>query len=146
MPKFEDDFYGHIPTEDWLSVGRIVARPNDPIDSLFPDEKTDNLVAKWETIAAEYQLPMMAHFHGFDTEANTTFRVPVDTHNIEKGLIKEKINQSERLNALKLRGVTHDQELYNYVLDDGLHLANDVITRTKVAKNELIATGKVGLS
>lgn len=84
----------------------------------------------------------MAQFHGFDTEAQTTFRVPIDTHNIEKGLIKVKINQSERMRALLRAGVQNNQ-MYDYVLNDGIRLADQVVTRSKVAKNELMATGKV---
>ena len=142
MPRFEDNILGLVPREEWLDVGFNVTRPNDPIDGLFGDVRTNNLVAHWESIAAEYQVPMMANFHGFDTEAQQTFRVPVDTHNIEKGLIKVKINQSERMRALLRAGVQND-EMYDYVINDGIRLADQVITRTKVAKNELLATGKV---
>ena len=142
MERFEDNILGFVPKEEWLDVGFNVTRPNDPIDGLFGDIRTNNLVAKWESIAAEYQVPMMAQFHGFDTQAQQTFRIPVDTHNIEKGLIKVKINQSERMRALLRSGVQND-ELYDYVLNDGIRLADQVVTRTKVAKNELLATGKV---
>ena len=92
---FENNILGFIPQKDWLNIPFQVARPNDPIDGLFGDTRTANLVAYWQSIAAQYQIPVMAQFHGFDTEARTTFRVPVDTHNIEKGLIKVKINQSD---------------------------------------------------
>ena len=142
--RWEDNIFGKVKKEDWLGVGsQVPTRQNDPIDGLFGDEKTDNLVAKWESIAAEYAIPIMAQFHGFDTESLKTFRVPIDTHNIEKGLIKVKINQSERLRALTRAGVQGDDALYDYVLQDGIRLADQVITRTKVAKNELMATGKV---
>ena len=142
--KWEDNIFGKVAKEDWLDVGtQVPTRQSDPIDGLFGDEKTDNLVAKWESIAAEYSIPVMAQFHGFDTEAQKTFRIPIDTHNIEKGLIKVKINQSERLRALTRAGVQGDERLYDYVLQDGIRLADQVITRTKVAKNELMATGKV---
>ena len=144
MPKWEDNIYGKVTKKDWLDVGsQVPTRQNDPIDGLFGDKKTDNLVAEWESIANEYGIPVMAQFHGFDTEAQKTFRVPIDTHNIEKGLIKVKINQSERLRALTRAGVQGDEKLYDYVLNDGIRLADQVITRTKVAKNELLATGKV---
>lgn len=144
MRTWEDNLYGFVKKDDWLSVGNLVpTRQNDPADKLFGDDKTNNLTAQWESIAAEYGVPMMAQFHSFDTEANTTFRVPVDNHQIEKGLIKEKINQSERLRALKNRGIVGDQELYNWILDDGARLADHVITRTKVAKNEVLAYGKM---
>lgn len=140
--EWEKNIFGMIPNEEWLNVGFDVTRQNDPIDGLFGDEKTDNLVAKWQTIAAEYQIPVMAQFHGFDTEAKTTFRVPIDTHNIEKGLIKVKMNQSERLRELTRSGVQNSQ-LFDYVMNDGIRLSEQVFTRSKVAKNELMATGKV---
>ena len=144
MARWEDNIFGKVSKQDWLDVGvQIPTRQNDPIDRLFGDDKTDNLVASWESIASEYGIPMMAQFHGFDTEAQKTFRIPIDTHNIEKGLIKVKINQSERLRALNRAGVQGDDRLYDYVLNDGIRLADQVITRTKVAKNELMATGKV---
>lgn len=143
MPRFENNILGFIPKTDWLDVGTIVTRPTDPVDQLIDDTKTSNLVAEWESLAAEYQLPMMAQFHGFDTEAQTTVRFPIDSHNIEKGLIKVKINQSERLRALLRNGVQNDSQLYDYVIRDGVRLADQVVTRSKVAKNELLATGKI---
>lgn len=140
--KWERNIMGFIPQDEWLSIGFDVRRPTDPVDGLFGDIKTDNLVAYWESIAAEYQIPVMAQFHGFDTETLKTFRVPIDTHNIEKGLIKVKLNQSERMRALIRSGVREDA-LYDYVINDGLRLADQVFTRSKVAKNELLATGQV---
>lgn len=139
---FENNILGFIPQKDWLNIPFQVTRPNDPIDGLFGDTRTANLVAYWQSIAAQYQIPVMAQFHGFDTEARTTFRVPVDTHNIEKGLIKVKINQSERMRAL-LRSGVQQNDMYDYVIRDGINLSEQVVTRTKVAKNELLATGKV---
>ncbi len=142
MPVWKDNILGLVPEQDWLTIGFTPTRQNDPIDGLFNDVKTDNLVAYWQSIAAEFQIPVMAQFHGFDTEANTTFRIPIDTHNIEKGLIKVKINQSERMRALLRSGVKEDA-LYDYVIRDGARLAEQVFTRSKVAKNELMATGRV---
>lgn len=144
MPRiaWENDILGLVPKTDWLDVGTIVTRPNDPVDQVIDDTKTDNLVAEWESLAAEFQIPVMAQFHGFDTEAKTTFRVPVDRHNIEKGLIKVKINQSERMRSLLRSGVQND-DLYDYIIRDGVRLSDQVVTRSKVAKNELLATGKV---
>lgn len=144
MKLWEDEIFGKVRNEDWLAIGsQVPTRPNDPIDALIGDEKTDNIVAKWETLASEYQIPVMAEFHAMDTEAKTTFRMPIDVHSVEKGLIKVKINQSERLRTLTRSGVQGDQNLYNYVMDDGIRLADQIITRTKVAKNELLATGQV---
>lgn len=143
MPiKWENNVLGFIPQADWLSIDFNPTRPNDPADQLFGDLKTDNITAQWESIAAANQIPVMAQFHSFDVETQTTTRVPVDTHNIEKGLIKVKINQSERMRAI-LRAGVQNESLYDYVINDGVNLADQVITRTKVAKNELLATGKV---
>lgn len=142
MGKWEKDILGLIPEAEWLNTEFNPTRQSDPVDQLLGDLKTDNLVAQWQTIASEYQIPVMAQFHGFDTEAKTTFRVPIDTHNIEKGLIKVKINQSERMRALLRSGVREDA-LYDYVINDGIRLADQVITRSKVAKNELLYSGKI---
>ena len=143
MPRWENNILGFVPKKDWLDVGTLVERPNDPVDQLINDQKTENLVAEWESLAAEYQIPIMAQFHGFDTEAQTTIRMPIDSHNIEKGLIKVKINQTERMRALMNNGVQNQSQLYDYVIRDGVRLADQVVTRSKVAKNELLATGKV---
>lgn len=145
MPRiaWENNILGFVPRTDWLDVPFQITRPGDPVDVLLGDQRTDNLVAEWESIASEYQIPVMAQFHGFDVESQTTFRVPIDTHNIEKGLIKVKLNQSERMRALLRSGVQGDEALYDYVINDGVRLAEQVITRTKVAKNELLATGQI---
>lgn len=146
MAQWENNILGFVRNEAWLNVGFNVTRQTDPIDSLFGDEKTDNITAKWQSIAAGYQLPMMAQFHAFDTESQQTVRVPVDTHNIEKGLIKVKINQSERLRTLIRSGVQGDDALWRYVINDGFNLSEQVVTRTKVAKNEALATGKLTIN
>ena len=137
----EEQILGFIPQE-WLDVGLSVKRPNDPLDSIIGDERTGSILARWQSIAAEYQIPVMANFHGFDTEANRTFRVPVDSRHIEKGLIKVKLNQSERMRELTRAGV-REGDIKEYVLQDGVRLADQVATRSKVAKAEMMATGKV---
>ena len=143
MGRFEENVFGLVKKEDLLQVGWDVTRPNDPVDQVIGDVRTDNLIAYWESIAAEYNIPVMAQFHAFDVEAQKTLRIPIDVNNIEKGLIKVKIDQSERLRTLMGRGVTNEDALYNRVLDDAGNLAEQVFTRSKVAKNELLATGKV---
>ena len=143
MPRFEDNIFGKVAQKDLLQIGYDVTRPNDPVDQVIDDDKTDNLIAEWETLAAEYSIPVMAQFHAFDVESQKTLRAPLDSHNIEKGLIKVKIDQSERLRAMIDRGVTNENTLYNKVLNDGYNLAEEVFTRSKVAKNELLATGKI---
>lgn len=142
MPDFKDNILGFIPESEWLNIDFTPVRPNDPIDGLFEDIRTDNIVAYWQSIASEYQIPMMAQFHAYDTEAQKTTRAPIDTHNVEKGLIKVKIDQSERMRAL-LRSGVRESALYDYVIRDGINLAEQVFTHSKVAKNELLATGMI---
>lgn len=139
---WKNGVFGLVPETEWINVGLNVTRSNDPFDALIGDVRTDNIMAAWQSIAAEYQIPVMASFHAFDTESLKTFRVPVDTHNVEKGLIKVKINQSERMRELTRSGVREDA-MYDYVLRDGVRLADQVVTRSKVAKAEMLATGKV---
>ena len=146
IERFENDVFGMLPAEAWLQVGYDVTRPDDPIDQIFGDIKTDNIVAYWETMASEYGIPVTAQFHAFDTESQKTMRAPIDVHNIEKGLIKVKIDQSERLRALIQRGVTRTSALTEKTLNDGYNLAEQVFTRSKVAKNEVLATGKMTIN
>ncbi len=134
---------GMVSEPDLLTTGFNVTRPSDPIDGLFDDELTENLVARWNYIANEYQVPQMAQFHAFDTVAQKSVRAPIDQRNIEKGLIKVKRNTSELLYELQGRGVSTEQALYDYVMEDVNTLADEVVTRTKVAKNELLATGQI---
>ena len=142
MELFEN-VLGMVSEADRLTTGFSVDRPNDPIDGLFGDEVTDNLVARWEYIASEYMIPQMAQFHAFDTVAQKSVRAPIDQRNVEKGLIKVKRNTTELLYELKNRGVTTEAALYDYVMNDINALTDEVVTRTKVAKNELLATGQV---
>lgn len=143
MPKFIKETLGMVSEADLLATGFSVARPNDPIEGLFADQQTNNLVATWHTIATEYQIPQMAQYHAFDVESQKSERAPIDEHNVEKGLIKVKRNTSELLRQLIGRGVTMETELYNYVMDDVASLADQVVTRAKVARTELLATGQV---
>ena len=141
--EFFKNVLGIVSDEDLLTTGFQVTRPNDPIDGLFDDESTENLVARWNYIANEYQIPQMAQFHAFDTVTQKSLRAPIDERNVEKGLIKSKRNTSELLYELTKSGVRTEAELYDYVMNDINALTDEVVTRTKVAKNELLATGKV---
>ena len=135
--------YGLVEEADLLATGFMVDRPNDPIEGLFTDQQTEHLVAEWYTIASEYQIPQMAQFHAFDTIAQKSERAPIDEHNVEKGLIKVKRNTSELLRQLIGKGVQVEAQLYDYVINDASALADQVVTRAKVARAELLATGQV---
>lgn len=144
---WENGIRGWIKDDEWLSVPfRPPVVENDPTDILFAEEKTDNLRAKWHSITSEQLIPSMAQFHAFDTEARKTISPVLDNHIIEKGLIKVKQNQSERLRALEQSGVTVDDELYRYTVEDVTRLARQVFTRAKVGLNEVLATGQMTIA
>lgn len=111
-------------------------------DILFPDVKTDNLEAEYERLSEGMELPTAAMVHAFDTEAAIGVRPSFEKVNVEKLLIKEKINQSERLAHLLKRGVV-ESRLVDYVYDDMNRLSNNVKTRTEIAKMEVMSTGKM---
>lgn len=141
--EWQNGILGFIPEKEWIDVPFNPVRPNDPFSALINHEKTDNIAASYQTIANEYLIPVMAQFHGFDTEARTSFRAPIDTRSVEKGLIKAKINQSELMREYMKAGVIEATKQYEYVVSDGVRLGEQIITRTYVANGELFATGKV---
>ncbi len=144
MAKFVNGVLGMVQEADLLQTGFMVNRPNDPLEGLFTDQQTDNLVAEWYTIASKYQIPQMAQFHAFDTIAQKSERAPIDERNVEKGLIKVKRNTSELLRQLIHRGISEESEMYRLVMrDEVADLADQVVTRAKVARAELMASGKV---
>lgn len=143
MAKQFRETYGMVEQADLLQTGFLISRPSDPLEGLFEDRQTDHLVAEWYTIASEYQIPQMAQFHAFDTIAQKSERAPIDEHNVEKGLIKVKRNTSELLRQLIGKGVNIEGQLYDYVMDDAASLADQVVTRAKVARAELLATGQI---
>lgn len=144
MATFINHTLGMLNPADTLTTGfQRVARPNDPLEGLFGDQTTTNLVATYHTMASEYSIPQMAQFHAFDTEAQKSIPALIDEHNVEKGLIKVKRNTTELLRQLTQRGVSAESELYDAVMDFAGDLSNQVITRAKVARAELMATGKV---
>lgn len=144
MAKFLNNVMGLARPADLLDAGQIVSRPNDPLEGLFDDIQTDNLVAEWYTVANQYQISQMAEFHAFDTISQKIEHAPIDEHNIEKGLIKAKRNTSELLRQLIHRGIRDEEQLYRLVMEgDVSEVADAVVTRAKVARAELMATGQV---
>ena len=143
MPKFLNETLGLLQPADLISTGFMVSRPADPLEGLFDDLQTPNLVATYHTLASQYMIPQMAQFHAFDVPAQKSIAAPIDEHNVEKGLIKVKRSTTELLRELTRRGVTVEAELYNYVTDFAADLADQVVTRAKVARAEVMATGKM---
>ena len=147
MAKFINETLGMLNPKDTLTTGfQRVARPNDPLEGLFTDQSTPNLVATYHTMASEYSIPQMAQFHAFDVEAQKSIPAPIDEHNVEKGLIKVKRNTTELLRQLTGRGVNVEADLYDAVMDFASDLSNQVVTRAKVARAEVLSSGKLTIN
>ena len=118
-------------------------RRNYDGDREFPDIKTQFLEAEYLRLSDSLQLPVAAMVHAFDTEAHLGKRPTAEKVTVEKLLIKEKINQSERVQLLKNKGVADATAMLQYIFNDAGRLAENVKTRTEVAKMETLATGKM---
>ena len=126
-----------------FSQNLSVARPAYIGDRIFPDQKTENIKAEYLRLAEGATIPVMATVHAFDTEAEIGTRPVFDKTEVEKLLIKRKINQTERVRLMTENGVYSDDAIVRYVFDDMRLMAEAVKVRTEVAKMEVIATGKM---
>ena len=88
----------------------------------------------------------MATVHAFDTEAEIGSRPTFDKMEVEKLLIKRKINQTERVRLLFESGVYADDAIVRYVFDDMRLMADAVKVRTEVAKMDVLSTGKMNIN
>ena len=117
-----------------------VARPT-VLDTIFPDIKTQHFKAEYYRLMQGQNLPTPAFVHALDTEAHIGTRPTFEKVLTEKLFIKEKINQSEQLQMYITNGVPDDDGLIKWVLDDMGRLSESVVTRTKIAKGNLMSTG-----
>lgn len=114
-------------------------------DTIFPDTKTPNLKAEFYRLSDQRMLPTMAQVHAFDTEAHIGQRPSIEKVEMEKLLIKEKINITERANQWLENGAAQDA-IVRYIYDDAGRLAEAVKTRTEVAKMEALCRGKLTIN
>lgn len=137
-----------ISNADRLDFSRnlTIARPAYLGDRLFPDQKTENMMAEYLRLANGATMPVMATVHALDTEAEIGSRPVFDKARVKKLLIKRKINQTERMQLLVENGVYADDAIVRYVYDDMRMMADAVKVRTEVAKMEVLSTGKMSIS
>ncbi len=111
-------------------------------DKLFPSQKTDNIKATMRSLMSGASVPVMAQVHALDTEARIGDRPSIQEVEFEKLLIKEKINQTERLSYYKHDNASNSA-LKRYILDDAANMVSRVLTRAEVMKMEYLYSGKV---
>lgn len=119
-----------------------VARPT-VLDTIFPDIKTQHFKAEYYRLMQGQNLPTPAFVHALDTEAHIGTRPTFEKVLTEKLFIKEKINQSERLQMYITNGVPDDDGLIKWVFDDMGRLSESVVTRTKIAKAQALCRGEM---
>lgn len=131
-----------ISVEERLNFAQnfAVARPT-VLDTIFPDIKTQHFKAEYYRLMQGQNLPTPAFVHALDTEAHIGTRPTFEKVLTEKLFIKEKINQSEQLQMYITNGVPDDDGLIKWVFDDMGRLSDSVVTRTKIAKGNLMSTG-----
>ena len=143
-----------IKDKDRLSFSQnySVKRPYKG-NTLFPDVKTPNLEAEYYRLSQGSALPTLAMVHALDTEAAIGTRPPMEKVTVEKFLIKEKINQSEKtqeyvkngvdesglvrkLSALTDRIAGRAEELAKAVL--ALHTGEDILAEAQGIRDTLL--------
>ena len=111
---------------------------------LFPDVKTQNLEAEYYRLSQGATLPTVAQVHALDTEAVIGTRPTIQHVTVEKFLIKEKINQSEKTQQYIKNGVD-ESGLIGFIYDDMGRLADSVVARAELMKQDVMATGKINI-
>lgn len=125
-----------------FSQNFAVARPT-VLDTIFPDVKTQHFKAEYYRLMQGQNLPTPAYVHALDTEAHIGTRPSFEKVLTEKLFIKEKINQSEQLQMYITNGVPDDDGLIRWVFDDMGRLSESVVTRTKIAKAQVLSRGEM---
>lgn len=132
-----------VDPKDLLSFSQNFAvNRNTMMDRFFPAKKTPNLVAEFYRLSDPLNIPKMAFVHSLDSEARIGRRPTFEKLRVEKFFIKEKINQTERMQYLIDNGA-NVQSLINYVFDDAARLNESVLTRVEVMRTELLYKGKI---
>lgn len=118
----------------------------DILDTIFPNTKTQFWKAEYYRLMSGQNLPKVAYVHALDSEAHIGSRPGFEKVMTEKFLIKEKINQTEKIQQAIENGVSDDEALTKYVFDDASRLFNGVFNRTRVMKGQLLSTGKITIN
>ena len=129
-----------IPKSDWKVFTDNFAYPTNFMgQKLFPAIKTDDLDVSIAQLVEGGNVPVMAQIHAFDSEARIGDRPNFEVKDYQKLLIKEKLNQTERI-AQFLR-YAPDNKVKQFVFDDAANLISRVLTRAEVATMEVLGTG-----
>lgn len=111
--------------------------------ALFAPEKTRNLKVRMRQLVEGGDIPVMAQVHALDAEARIGDRPRFQELVVEKLLIKEKLDQGERVAYFLDSLGGKESDVVDFIYDDAANLLSRVITRAEVANMELLSTGKL---
>lgn len=111
--------------------------------ALFAPEKSDNIKVRMQQLVEGGDLPVMAQVHALDSEARIGDRPQIKELELEKLLIKEKLDQGERVAYYLDQLNGREKGIVDFVFNDAANLLSRVIVRTEVANMELLSTGKI---
>lgn len=141
------DYLTMLENKDLVNIGNsynyasLLDDERFMFEKLFPSRKTPNLKVEAQKLLEGSTLPVMAQVHAFDSEARIGDRANSEKIKLEKLLIKEKLNQTERL-SYYLGDNASDSAIKTFIYDDASNLISRVLTRAEVAKGELLSDGK----
>lgn len=112
---------------------------------VFPLAKTNNMRLAIANLMDGSDIPVMAFVHALDSEARIGDRPNYQEVNFELLLIKEKLNQSEKIRKKMLDyGMSNaEKDILTAIYDDIANLISRVLTRMEVMACELLCTGKI---
>lgn len=137
---------GMLDTKDLISFSQNYAvNRNYKGNTLFNDIKTENFEAEMYRLSQLGSLSTVAKVHALDTEAAIGTRPTIEKVNVEKFLIKEKLNQSEKTRLMLNHGVDKSG-LAKYVYDDLNTLGNAVLARVELMRMDLVQNGSITIN
>ena len=140
------DILNLITNKDRIDFSENYVYKHDfKLTRLFPANKTKNLKVAVNRLVENGNLPVMANFHAFDTEAKIGDRTNYREIQVEKLLIKEKLNETERILEL-LGNKPEPQDAIDFIYDDMENLASRVETRAELANNQVLSTGQLSIN
>ena len=111
-------------------------------DAIFTKEKTNNLFVRIKQLVQNGNVPAIAKFSAFDTEALIGSRETFTEKDYQKLLIKEKLPTSEKA-AYLLDANLSEGDLIKHIFDDPNIELQRVLTRVELANMQVLSTGKL---
>lgn len=110
-------------------------------ERLFPSKKTEDIKLAIKMLQEGGTIPVMAQIHAYDSEARIGDRPNFKELELTKLLIKEKINQTERI-AEYLGSDAGDNKVVKFIYDDLANMVSRNLVRAEVMKMQVMSDGE----